>query len=131
MAAGERGERRDGRSVVRAGVGEIAAVEAEGFFDEGGLLFGRGDDGVDDQVIDGVKAGGVEIAEPTEGDGRGLVGEGEQTVAGGVAGKIDEDVDFVARDAFGEFEIGEAGGFAPAVGGVAHALGPGVGFAAA
>lgn len=117
------GKRGDCRSVFGAGVGEIAAIEAERLFHKGSGLFGRSDDCVDQQVIDGVEPGGVEIAEPANGDRRGLAGKGEQTIAGRVPCQIDEDVNLVALNLFGQFELTEAGGVAPASGRGTQALG--------
>ena len=45
-----------------------------------------------------------------------LAREGEQPIAGGVAGEIDQDIDAVAADLFGKFFIAQSDRAVPVIG---------------
>ena len=64
-------------------------------------------EGIGDAVVDRGKAGGCGVTEITDLQGSGFAGEKREAVAGGVAGEIDEDVDFLGADQLGDRRIGE------------------------
>ena len=61
---------------------------------------------VDDTVIDGLQAGGCQVAEHRRLYRCGLHGQCLEAVAVGMSGQIDQDVDFVGHDALRELCVG-------------------------
>ena len=141
LGQGVEGTERDGLGGVAVeahGLGVVGGAIAEEGFGETDEFFGGAFIGgaggrlgigevIGETVIDGVEAGDRGITQVGHLDRRGLAGEGEEAVAGGVTGEVDEDVDLVFMDGACEAGMVEAGGLAPLVGEGLEAAGRGVG----
>ena len=117
MVVGERGERGD---IAHLGMRTVAGEGAREANERFGMkMFGsaRGiGQIVDEPVIDLRHAGGVDVAKIADLDGGGSGAEGEEAIAGGVAGEIDEDVDLVDADLLRDLRVFQQRDVAPVVG---------------
>ncbi len=100
-----------GWRVATENVGQVM----RGLARPGGIV-GRVGDRVGEQVVDGREAGGVRVAEIGDTDRYGLLGKQAQAMAGRVAGKVDQDVEPIAPDQFGNLFIIQAVDGSPALG---------------
>ena len=57
------------------------------------LRAGRSTDRIGEEIVDGLQARGVAIAQPRQGDRSGLAGKDQQAVARSVTGHIDQHID--------------------------------------
>ena len=89
-------------------------------------LSGRQKKSIGEVVIHGVQTGGARITHPAGLHGRRFTGEGQQAIFAGVARQVDQDVDAVIADSFGQRGVRQTGNRVPVRQIPAQALGDSV-----
>ncbi len=117
MIVDEGGEGIDGDAFGAGVVAPESVGEEDGGFGGGeGEFVGWFEVAVSEAVVDGGEAGGAGVAGETDLDGCGFSGEEEWAVAAHVLVEVDEDVDVVVADHFGELFVFDVADVLPAVG---------------